>query len=84
MIEGFKKLFGWLYGLLKVFDVNQYIEPIKEVLDEYIGWLNWLIPFNIIVKIYTSWLACIGAYFVFLQVRPFVKKIITRLFNKSS
>lgn len=84
MIGGLKKLFGWLYGLLKVFDVTEYIDYIKGVISEYIGWINWLIPFNIIVKIYTSWLACIGAYFVFLQVRPFVKKIITRLFNKSS
>lgn len=84
MLSGFKKLFGWLYGLLKVFDVTTYIDNIKESIQEYIGWLNWIIPFNTIVKIYTTWLACIGAYFVFLTVRPYVKRIITRFINKSS
>lgn len=81
MLGGFKKLFGWLYGLLKVFDVTTYIDNIKESIQEYIGWLNWIIPFNTIVKIYTTWLACVGAYFVFLTVRPYVKKIITRFIN---
>lgn len=82
MIDGIKKLFEWLYGILKPFDVTRYIDALKEPVSEYIGWINWLVPFGDILAIYTAWLACVGAYFVFVTVRPFVMDIIKRIFKK--
>lgn len=81
MIEAVKALFQWLYGLLKVFDVSKYIDAIEEPLAEYMGWVNWLIPFGDLLAIYTAWLACIGGYFVFITVRPLVIGLIKKLFN---
>ena len=82
MIKGIKSLFDWLYGILQPFDVTQYIDRLREPLAEYMGWVNWLIPFNDILAIYTLWLACIGAYFVFVNVRPLVSGLIKKLFNR--
>lgn len=82
MIDGIKRLWEWLYGLLEPFNVSSYIDGIKEPLSKYIGWINWLIPFGDILFIYTVWLACIGAYFLFVTVRPFINDIIKRILKK--
>lgn len=82
MGSAIKKLYEWLYSLLKTFDVSQYIGALQDTIGEYIGWINWIIPFNRIAIIYTTWLACIGAYFIFVHVKPFIVKLIEQILKK--
>lgn len=82
MINGVKKLYEWLYGLLHAFDVTSYIDSLKDTLEDYIGWINWLIPFDRIATIYTAWLSCIGAYFIFIHIKPYIGKMIDRILKK--
>ena len=79
MVGAIKKLFGWLYGVLKPFDVSGHITRAAEALSDYMGWVNWLVPFNTLTKIYTAWLLCISAYFIFKFCKPSVDKIIEKI-----
>lgn len=43
-----------------------------EMDGQFLGWLNWLVPFDIASKITTAWLACIVAYYAFVMIKKIV------------
>lgn len=43
---------------------------------QFLGWLNWFIPFDLASKITTAWLICIVAYYAFVTVKKVVMEYI--------
>lgn len=43
---------------------------------QFLGWLNWFIPFDLASKITTTWLLCIVAYYAFTTVKKVVMNYI--------
>lgn len=81
MIVALKRLMSWLYGILKPFDVSGYITGFVDALTDYMGWINWLVPFNVLAKIYTAWLLCVSALYIFMFCKPSVQKIIDKVLS---
>lgn len=67
-----------LLSLLPTFDCVSYIEGMHDSLSTYLGWLNWLVPFYLFKDILMAWVSCISAYWVFVNLRPVVMKIISK------
>lgn len=43
--------------------------------DEFLGYLNWLIPVRAIVTISEAWILCILSYYVYSQLLRLIKAI---------
>lgn len=52
--------------------------PIQSALAEFnmdgqfLGWLNWFIPFDLASRITVTWLTCIVAYYAFVTIKKVV------------
>lgn len=63
-------VFGLLTGILSLLPasfVKEWIEKAGAI--EYLSYINYFIPFNIMAQIGKSWLFCCGAYLVYFYVK---------------
>lgn len=72
MIDGLLSGLKNVIGLLPDLDLAKFFRFDK--LQEYMGYINWCVPFGTIAKIETAWFACIGLYFGYLTMKPLIMK----------
>lgn len=60
-----------LYAILPTSPIQNALED-ASIEGELLGWLNWLIPFDIASKVTLVWLGCIIAYYLYELVRKIV------------
>ena len=64
-----------LYAILPTSPIQKALED-ASIEGELLGWLNWLIPFDLASKITLIWLGCIVAYYIYILVRKIVMEYI--------
>lgn len=60
-----------LYAILPTSPIQNALED-ASIDGEILGWLNWLIPFDVASTISLVWLGCILAYYLYELVRKIV------------
>lgn len=63
-----KGLLNGAYGLLPDSPFQALFQD-KGPLGEMLGWVNWLIPFDLCFKVTEAWVIGIAAYYLFQIVR---------------
>lgn len=58
--------------------LQNYVSDIKD----YLGWINWLIPFYAIVPTLKAWLGAITAVFGYKFIRKYIEQIIAKKLSK--
>jgi hypothetical protein len=67
-----------LLSFLPDFEVKTYIDNALGSLSAYMGYLNWLIPFNVFLDILVIWCECMSLYFTFITGRAFLTALINK------
>lgn len=60
-----------LYAILPTSPIQSALEE-ASIEGEILGWLNWMIPFDIASKVTLVWLGCILAYYLYQLVRKII------------
>lgn len=53
----------------------KYIDALDSSISKYIGWLNWFIPFDLILKVFVAWLASITLFYIWMTLARWIKLI---------
>lgn len=75
MIKLISLLLIALYAILPTSPIQSAFAEM-DMDGEFLGWLNWFIPFDLASKITTTWLICIVAYYAFTTVKKVVMEYI--------
>lgn len=73
MIDIIKSFLEKIYNVLPDSPFQSFF---SEVDFDFIGWLNWFIPFDICFKITEVWVTAIAAYYLFSIVKKVVFDLI--------
>lgn len=63
-------VFSLLTGLLSLLPasfVRQWLDKVGAI--EYLSYINYFIPFNVLFNIGKTWLTCCGAYLIYYFVK---------------
>ena len=69
-------IFSLLTGLLSILPasfIQSYLSKVGKI--EYLGYVNYFIPFYRFVEIGELWLACCAAYLIFYYVRTVQQEV---------
>lgn len=66
-----------LYAILPTSPIQKAFAEMEMSVD-FLGWLNWFIPFDIARTITLAWLSCILAYYVYNMARKVIMDFIVR------
>lgn len=58
-----------LFSFLPVSPIYDLMQQIKRF--DFLGWLNWFLPFSFCLTCLNAWLICVGVYYAF----PYLKKL---------
>ncbi len=75
MNESIQNIFTSLFDLLPDSPFQKWLSLGSEV-QEYVGWLNWFVPFDLFAKIGTAWLACIVSYYIFVLLKKLIELLV--------
>lgn len=64
---------GILLSALPTSPFVQWISKIEQL--PYLGYVNWLIPFDDFITIGTTYLACIGLFYLYMVIARWLKVI---------
>lgn len=64
-----------LYAILPTSPIQAAFSEM-QMDGQFLGWLNWFIPFDLASKITVTWLLCIVAYYAFTTVKKVVMNYI--------
>lgn len=74
MLNIIKNFFNGLYSLLPDSPFQVLFSDFN--FDQYKGWINFFIPFDLCFKFTELWLAGIAAYYLFCMIRKIVFDLI--------
>ena len=79
----FNNIFDWLFGFLA--DILQWVvdllpdSPFNKlditVIEPYMGYINWFIPFDFILSTLTAWLVAVAGYYFWSVILRWIKAI---------
>lgn len=72
LIESIANLFNSIINLLPK---SPFLDISLAPIQEYLGYMNWIIPVGAIKKIVTLWLGAIAVYYIYSIVLRWVKAI---------
>lgn len=79
MIENLLKIVKKLVGLLPDDTLLTALESRMDTIEEYLGYINYFIPFRGISTLFSSWLGLITAYFVYVKTKKYILKYAKKL-----
>ena len=75
----FDKWVDAVYGVLnRIIDLlpdSPFVLIDNSPIEDYLGWLNWLIPMTQIIAILQLWVVAIAVYYVWVVILRWVKAI---------
>ena len=80
MFELIKVIIDVLFGILPDSPFRPYIDKLGTF--DFLGYLNWIIPFDACVEITSTWLVCIFVYYNYGKTRSILDRIIDNIFNQ--
>ena len=84
MLKALQKFIGWLGDLVElVLDAVLYLLPdspfqkieLPAVLNDYLGYINWFIPFRLMSNTLLVWLSAIIVYYAYQSILRWTKAI---------
>lgn len=60
-------------GLLNFLPVSPFTSMLAGLEVPYLGYLNWVIPFDVFLKLISAWLPCMAAYYIYQTIRSKLK-----------
>lgn len=73
MIDIIKSLLEKIYNILPDSPFQTFFESVNF---DFVGWLNWFIPFDICFKITELWVTAIAGYYLYSVARKVVFDLI--------
>ena len=67
MVGAIVQLLTGMVSMLPASPFAEMLDSIEEI--PYLGYLNWLIPFDRFVPLMGGWLVCMGTYYLYQNVR---------------
>ena len=84
MLNALQKFIGWLGDLIElVLDAVLYLLPdspfqkieLPAILKDYLGYINWFIPFQLMSRTLLVWLSAIIVYYAYQSILRWTKAI---------
>lgn len=78
-------MFKIMQMLLNILPKTTFLDKLQDyIIDikDYLGWINWLIPFYAIVPTLKAWLGAITAVFGYKFIRKYIEQLIERKLRK--
>lgn len=75
-----KIITGALYSILPGSPFRPYIDRLGSF--DFLGYLNWIIPFDVIADITVLWVAAVFIYYNFDKIKKLLEKITDNIFKK--
>ena len=79
----FNNIFDWLFDFLA--DILQWVvdllpdSPFDKlditVIEPYMGYINWFIPFDFILSTLTAWLVAVSGYYFWSVILRWIKAV---------
>lgn len=76
MLNIIKSFFMKIYDLLPGSPFQAFFADKSDVLGDFIGWLNWFIPFDLCFKITEAWVIAVAAYYIFVVIKKIILDLI--------
>lgn len=68
-------IFGWLRDILSsvlpLSPFQQFIDQFRDI--PYLGWLNWVVPVEGILKVLAAWLVSLAAFYLYSVLLRWLK-----------
>ena len=74
-MEWLQNIFNTIFSMLPDSPFREFL-ILDSSLSKYVSYLNWLIPFDVFVKVGLAWLSCIIAYYTFILLKKFIEMVI--------
>lgn len=75
-----KMVTGVLCGILPDSPFRPYINKLGDF--DFLGYLNWIIPFDACVDITRAWVVAVFVYYNYDKIKKLFDKIISNIFEK--
>lgn len=74
-----KVVIGVLYAVLPGSPFRPYIDRLGDF--DFLGYLNWVVPFDACMDITGAWAVCMFVYYNFDKIRKLLDRIIDNIFK---
>lgn len=79
MIDKFLEILNLLLGILPNDPIVGMIDEYVKEIDDYLGYINYFIPFRLISDTMRAWTSCMAAYFTWVVGRKAIMKYSDKL-----
>jgi hypothetical protein len=77
LVQGFNRLLQWLLAFLPDSPFRELIDTLGGFdFSEYLGYLNYFVPFDFFFKALSLWLTAVMSYLVYTVVKDKVDKLL--------
>lgn len=77
MLDGISNIFGAIgeviFSLLPDSPFTSFLDAMQT--QDWLRWLNWLIPIGTFISIGTAWLTCVSVYYLYSMILRYIRAV---------